>query len=203
MTTIRLPLAVCFLALQLSACAGEEPPAQSPPPPATSANAEPTPAAPATTEKAATEPAPAAAAPEPPPKPAKEKIVGKWQFSFEGDPKSKAQADAEKKFPKEKDQAKRDAFMQKIADEAAGEWIEFADGYYVSHVTVKGKDKVVFKVKYDVAGDDNTKLTLKPSGKDEISKKAAKDELAIAFNDDLTITVNDPKKKMALVFKKK
>src|SRR5262249_51031779 len=108
-----------------------------------------------------------------------------------------------KKFPKEKDQPKRDAFLQKIADEAAGEWIEFADGYYVSHVTAKGKDKVILKIKYEVTKDESSKLTMKPAGKDEISKKELKDEVSVAFTDENTIAMLDPKKKMTLVFKRK
>ena len=139
----------------------------------------------------------------PPARPGKEKIVGQWQFSFEGDPKAKADEAAKKKFPKDKDQAKRDAFVQKIADEAALEWIEFADGYYVSHTTPKGKDKVILRIKYEIGSDDNTKVSLKPTGKDEISKKTVKEvEFAISFTDDNTIAFVDPKKG-TLVFKRK
>jgi hypothetical protein len=183
-----------------------EPPAPTPPPQPQAAPAEPAPAAPAPpAETAATPPAAPAPAPTPPPKPGKEKIVGKWQFSFEGEPKARAEEEAKKKFPKDKDQAKRDAHIAKIAEEAAGEWIEFADGYYVSHVTVKGKDKVILKVKYDVSKDDSGKISMKPVGKDEISKKELKlkDELAVSFTDDNTISMFDPDKKLNLVFKRK
>lgn len=140
----------------------------------------------------------------PPPKPGKEKILGKWQFSFEGEPKAKAEEDAKKKFPKDKDQAKRDAFVQKVGEAAAGEWIEFEGGYYVSHTTdAKGKDKVVLKVKYDVTKDDSAAISMKAAGKDEISKKELKDEVSVSFKDDNTISMFDAKKKMNLTFKRK
>jgi hypothetical protein len=196
-------LFIVLLTIPSWAGCGEAPAPQAPPQAAPPASAE-APAAPA-----ASDPAPAAtpeqpAPPPAPPKPGKEKIVGKWQFSFEGDPKAKADEAAKKKFPKEKDQAKRDAFVQKIADDAAGEWIEFGDGYYVSHTTPKGKDKVVLKVKYDIGSDDSTKIAMKPVGEDEVSKKQLKDvEFAITFTDDNTIAMVDPKKNMMMVFKRK
>ena len=93
--------------------------------------------------------------------------------------------------------------MKKVEEAAAGEWIEFADSFYVSHVTEKGKDKVVLKVKYDVVKDENTSLTMKPNGKDEISKKELKDEVTVTFKDDDTISMVDPGKKITLVFKRK
>jgi hypothetical protein len=202
MNTRHLALVVLMTVPAWAACS-EDPAPQPPPQPTAAATADPAPATAAPTADPAP-PATAAEPPPPPPKPGKEKIVGKWQFSFEGDPKAKADEAAKKKFPKDKDQAKRDAFVQKIADEAAGEWIEFADGYYVSHTTPKGKDKVVLKVKYDVASDDNTKVSLKPNGKDEISKKELKDvTFAVSFTDDNTIALVDAKKNMTLVFKRK
>ena len=200
MKTRFLPLMVLLtVPAWLAACA-DPPPAEPPPQPAAQPAPEP-PAAPPTADVTPPQPP---AAPEPPPKPGKEKIVGKWQFSFEGDPKARAEDDAKKKFPKDKDQAKREAHLKKIADAASGEWIEFKDGYYVSHVTLKGKDKVVLKVKYDVSKDENTKLSMKPNGKDEISKKELpKDvEFAIGFADDNTIQLVDPKKGMTLTFKR-
>ena len=104
----------------------------------------------------------------PPPvvKPGKEKIVGKWQFSFEGEPKAKIEEEAKKKFAKEKDTKKFDAFMKQHEEEAAGEWIEFSADTYTSHVTDKGKDKVVLEVKYEIVKDDNTTLVTK-AGKDK------------------------------------
>lgn len=162
----RMPF-VMLLTVSALAVACSDPPAVETPPQPTS---EPAPtAAPTAAETAApTATAAATAAPTataaveapPPPKPAKEKIVGKWQFSFEGEPKAKAEEAAKKKFPNDKDQAKRDAEIKKIEEAAAGEWIEFADGYYVSHVTEKGKDKVVAKMKYDVVKDESTSLTI-------------------------------------------
>jgi hypothetical protein len=202
MNTRYLPLVVLLtVPAWIAAC--ETPPADPPPQPAATAPADPTPPPVVTADP--TPPAPAVVeAPPPPPKPGKEKIVGQWQFSFEGDPKDRADADAKKKFPKDKDQAKRDALVSKIAAEAAGEWIEFVDGYYVSHVTVKGKDKIIVKVKYDVAKDESSKISMKPTGKDEISKKPLKiDEVSVAFTDDNTIALADPQKKMTLVFKRK
>ena len=198
-----LTLALCLtLPASIFACSSGTPQADTPPPP----TAEPVATAPASAEPAPTVAPSASAAVEPPPapaKPGKEKIVGAWQFSFEGEPKAKAEAEAKKKFPKDKDQAKRDAYLKKVEEEAAGEWIEFNDGHYVSHTTVKGKDKVVLKIKYDVTKDDNTALTMKPVGKDEISKKEIKDEVTLTFVDDNTIHMVDPKKKMTLVFKRK
>lgn len=199
MRTLSLA-AMMIVPVWLTACA-DPPPPEAPPQP----TADPAAAAPTVAETAAPTPPPAPPpAPEPPPKPGKEKLVGKWQFSFEGDAKAKAEADAKKKFPKDKDEKKREDFVKKVADEASGEWIEFADGHYVSHTTVKGKDKVVLKVKYDITKDESSKVAMKPAGKDEISKKELKDvEFNVAFTDDNTISLVDPKKNMTLVFKRK
>lgn len=197
-----LPLvALMIVPVWLAACA--DPPAPEAPPQPTADHAAATTAAPTVAETAAPAPTPPPA-PEPPPKPGKERIVGKWQFAFEGDAKAKAEADAKKKFPKDKDEKKRDDFVKKVADEAAGEWIEFADGHYVSHVTAKGKDKVVLKVKYEITKDESGKVVMKPVGKDEISKKELKDvEFTVNITDDNTIALVDPKKNMTLVFKRK
>lgn len=200
-----LPLVLVFAVPAWAVACAETPPPEVAPQPAATADATAAPTAdPAPT--AAPTAAPAAdppAAQAPPPKPGKERIVGKWQFSFEGEPKANAEAEAKKKFPKDKDQAKRDAHLKKIADEAAGEWIEFEGGYYISHTTPKGKDKVVAKIKYEVAKDDANALTMKPTGKDEVSKKELKDEVSITFTDDNTIHMVDPRKKITLVFKRK
>lgn len=173
-----------------------------PPPPDVPAQPTADPVTTATAQAAPPPPAPPPA-PEPPPKPGKEKIVGKWQFAFEGEPLAKAEADAKKKFPKDKDAAKREAMIKQVGEAAAGEWIEFTDGHYVSHTTVKGKDKVVLKIKYEIAKDETAKISMKPVGKDEISKKEMKDEVSVAFTDDNTITMMDPKKKITLIFKRK
>jgi type IV secretory pathway VirB10-like protein len=194
---------VALLTIPAWAACGEEPAAQPPPQPSAAPAVEPAPPPAVVTAEPTPPPAEPAPPPAPPPKPGKEKIVGKWQFSFEGDPKAKAEEAAKKKFPKDKDQAKRDAFVQKIAEEAALEWIEFAEGHYVSHTTPKGKDKIILKVKYEIGSDDNTKIGMKPSGKDEISKKELKNvEWSITFTDDNTIAIVDPKKG-TLVFKRK
>lgn len=205
----RLPFLMLLSASALAAACSDPPPVENPPQP----TSEPAPsAAPTAADTAAPTAAPvetaaptatAAAEAPPPPKPAKDKIVGKWQFSFEGEPKAKAEEEAKKKFPKDKDQTKRDDHLKKIADEAAGEWIEFADGYYVSHVTEKGKDKIIARMKYDVVKDENTSITMKANGKDEISKKEMKDEVAISFTDDDTISMVDPGKKITLIFRRK
>lgn len=205
----RLPFVMLLSVSALAVACGDPPPVETPPQPtgepaATAAPTAAETAAPtATAAMTAAPTATAAVEAPPPPKPAKEKIAGKWQFSFEGEPKAKAEEAAKKKFPKDADQAKRDAEVKKVEEAAAGEWIEFADGYYISHVTEKGKDKVVLKVKYDVVKDENTALTMKPNGKDEISKKELKDEVTVTFKDDDTISMVDPGKKITLVFKRK
>ncbi|MBK8254346.1 MAG: hypothetical protein IPK82_16970 [Polyangiaceae bacterium] len=185
------------------------PPAENPPQPTTapSATAAPTAvetAAPTATAAATAAPtATAAVEAPPPPKPGKDKIVGMWMFSFEGEPKAKAEEEAKKKYPKDADQAKRDEYVKKIAETAAGEWIEYKDGYYISHVTEKGKDKIVAKMKYEVTKDESSSITMKAVGKDEISKKEMKDEVAVSFKDDDTISMVDPGKKITLIFKRK
>jgi len=205
----RLPFVMLLSVSALAVACGDPPPVETPPQPtgepaATAAPTAAETAAPTATAAATAAPtATAAVEAPPPPKPAKEKIVGKWQFSFEGEPKAKAEEAAKKKFPKDADQAKRDAEVKKVEEAAAGEWIEFVDGFYVSHVTEKGKDKIVLKVKYDVVKDENTALTMKPNGKDEISKKELKDEVTVTFKDDDTISMVDPGKKITLVFKRK
>lgn len=163
----------------------------------TSTAAATTTAAPAMSSAAVSTPPPAA-------KPAKDKIVGKWQFAFEGEPKTKAEEAAKKKFPKDADQAKRDAEVKKVEEEAAGEWIEFTADEYISHVTEKGKDKVVLDAKYDVAKSDDASITMKP-GKDKpkVGKIDAKTEMTVKFRDDNTIEMMDPVKKVTLVFKRK
>ncbi|WP_170229420.1 hypothetical protein [Polyangium fumosum] len=201
---------VSTMALLGVACGGGEipqadtppppPPAETTPPPAeTTPPPAPTAAAPA--PEAAPAPAPE---PAPAPKPGKERIVGQWQFDLSGEPRAAAEAEAKKKAGK--DEKKYAALIKETEDAAAGEWIEFtADSMYVSHITEKGKDKVILKVKYEVAKDENGAIVMKPSGKDEISKKEMpKDlEIAVTFKDDKTIELKDPKKKMTLVFKRK
>lgn len=205
----RLPFMMLLSISALAVACSDPPPAETPPQPTTepAVTAAPTAAetaAPTATAAMTAAPTATAATPPPPPaKPGKEKIVGMWQFSFEGEPKAKAEEAAKKKFPNDKDQAKRDAEVKKVEEAAAGEWIEFKDGFYISHVTEKAKDKIVLKVKYDITKDDNTAVTMKPNGKDEISKKELKDEVTVTFKDDDTISMVDPGKKITLVFKRK
>ncbi|HVK65477.1 MAG TPA: hypothetical protein VM694_13430, partial [Polyangium sp.] len=121
-----------------------------------------------------------------------------------GEPRAAAEADAKKKAGK--DEKKYAALIKEVEEAAAGEWIEFTvDSMYVSHITEKGKDKVILKVKYEVAKDENEAIVMKPAGKDEVSKKEMpKDlEIAVTFKDDKTIELKDPKKQMTLVFKRK
>jgi hypothetical protein len=208
----RMLVALVSLVMLGAACGGgETPPADSPPQPTDTAK---TPSAPSTPESAATPP-PAdtaaqaqAAAPAAPaaPKPGKERIVGQWQFDFSGEPRAAAEAEAKKKAGK--DEKKLADLMKEIEATAAGEWIEFTaapEAQYISHITEKGKDKVILKVKYEVTKDENGTIVMKPAGKDEISKKEMpKDlEIPVTFKDDNTIEMKDPKKKMTLVFKRK
>lgn len=203
----RLPFVLVLSVPAWSMACSDPPPVENPPQPTGTASAEPAPTATAAETAApvmtAAPTASAAVEAPPPPKAAKEKIVGKWQFSFEGDRKAKAEEEGKKKFAKEKDTKKLDAYMKAIEDEAAGEWIEFADGQYISHVTDKGKDKLVMKVKYEVTKDDSASLAMKAVGKDEISKKEHKDEITVTFKDDNTISMVDPKTKTTLIFKRK
>jgi hypothetical protein len=143
-------------------------------------------------------PAPVVEAP-PPPKPAKERIVGKWQFDFSGEARTKAEEEAHKKAGKaDKDNKKFDAAMKKLEAEAATEWIEFtADNTYASYVG----DKPVMKVKYEIAKEEGDTLTMKPTGKDEISKKELNVEIPVTLKGD-TIEMRDPKKGV-LIFKRK
>jgi hypothetical protein len=209
----RLPFVMLFAASAWAVACSDTPPADNAPQPTGAATTEAAPpadtgAAPAATPTTAASAPPAAttAAVEAPPpaKPAKDKIVGKWQFAFEGDPKTKAEEEAKKKFPKDADQAKRDAEIKKVEEAAAGEWIEFTADSYVSHVTEKGKDKVVLDAKYEIVKDENTSLTMKP-GKDKpkVGKLDPKTEITVKFRDDNTIEMKDPVRNITLVFKRK
>ena len=211
----RLPFVMLFAASAWAVACSDTPPADNPAQPSGTPSTDAAPmtsgaaAAPTETAGAMTSAAPAAssaAATTPPPaaKPSKERIVGKWQFSFEGEPKAKAEEEGKKKFAKEKDSKKLDAFMKEQEDAAAGEWIEFTADTYTSHVTEKGKDKVVLEVKYEVVKDDNTSLTTK-AGKDKpkVGKIDAKAEITTKFRDEDTIEMKDPVKGITLVFKRK
>ena len=207
----RLPFVLALMVSGWAVACSDTPAADNPPQPTDTSTATAAPtametAAPTTTAVATAAPtATAEVAPPPPaPKPGKEKIVGKWQFSFEGDVKAKAEEDGKKKFAKEKDTKKFDAYMKDVEAEAAGEWIEFTADTYTSHVTEKGKDKVVLEVKYEIVKDDNTTLMTK-AGKDKpkVGKIDPKVEITTTFKDDSTIEMMDPVKKVKLVFKRK
>lgn len=207
----RLPFVLAFAVSGWAVACSDTPPADNPPQPTASATASaaPTametaaPTATATAAPTATATAAEVTPPAPAPKPGKEKILGKWQFSFEGEPKAKIEEEGKKKFAKEKDTKKFDAWMKQHEDEAAGEWIEFTADTYTSHVTEKGKDKVVFEGKYEIVKDDNTTLVAKP-GKDKpkVGKIDPKAEITTTFKDDNTIEMMDPVKKIKLVFKR-
>jgi hypothetical protein len=207
----RLPFVLALTVSGWAVACSDTPAADNPPQPTGTATAS---AAPTMTETAAptataamtaAPTATAEVAPPPPaPKAGKEKIVGKWQFSFEGEPKAKAEEEGKKKFPKDKDAKKLEAFIKGIETEAAGEWIEFSADTYTSHTTEKGKDKVVLEVKYEIVKDDNTTLVTK-AGKDKpkVGKIDPKVEISTTFKDDNTIEMTDPVKKIKLIFKRK
>jgi len=156
--------------------------------------------APTPTAAVSADPAPAAA----PAKAAKEKWVGKFAQDFQGEVKDAFEADAKKKFAKEKDTKKHDDAMKKVVDALALNTIEnTADTH-----TFTQKGKVVHKIKFEVSGkDDPSMLTIK-LGKDEATKKDLKGlEVAITFTDDNTFsmkdpTAKDPKKAQTFFFKR-
>lgn len=196
-----------LLALSTALVAGcGETPAPEVAPQPTAAPVE-TPAAPPAAVAPAPAPAPAPAepapAPAPPAKPAKEKFVGKFVQDFQGEVKDAFEADATKKFAKEKDTKKHDEAAKKAAEAVAQTTIEnTADTHTFS---VKGKP--VHTIKFEVAKDEPTSLTIK-LGKDETAKKDLKGaELTITFIDDNTFSMKDPfakdpKKAQTLVFKR-
>lgn len=208
----RLPFVLALTVSGWAVACSDTPQADNPPQPTGTATASAAPtvmetAAPTATAAVTAAPTATAEAVTPPPvvKTGKEKIVGKWQFSFEGEPKAKAEEEGKKKFAKEKDTKKFDAYMKGIEEAAAGEWVEFTADTYTSHVTEKGKDKVVFEGKFEIVKDDNTTLVAKP-GKDKpkVGKAPpAGTEITTTFKDDNTIEMMDPGKKMKLVFKRK
>jgi hypothetical protein len=185
-------------ALGLSACGGSTELPPTAPPVAEAPSAAPAAVAPVATTPPEVTPEPVAEAPAPP-KPAKERIVGQWQFDFTGEARAKAEEAAHKKAGKaDKDNKKFDAAMKALEAEAATEWIEFtADSTYVSYVG----EKPVVKVKYEIAKEEGDTVTMKPTGKDEISKKELKVEIPVTLKGD-TLEMKDPKKGV-LVFKRK
>lgn len=193
----------------VAACGGETPPAEQPPQPSGAPSGEaatgPAPASSGTPEASASaSPAAVDPVPIPPSKVAKEKWVGKFAQDFSGDVKDAFEADAKKKFAKEKDTKKHDEAAKKAADAVAVNVIEnTADTH-----TFTSKGKVIHKIKFEVSGkDEPTALTIK-LGKDEATKKDLKGaEVSITFTDDNTFTMKDPtakdpKKAQTLVFKR-
>jgi hypothetical protein len=196
----------------VAACGGGETPANEAPQPSAAPSAEAAPAMSATASAApeATPAAPASAAPEAAPapvakpvKPAKEKFVGKFVQVFEGEVKDAFEADAKKKFAKEKDTKKHDEAMKKAQEAAAEVTVENTGDMHI--MSIKGKP--VHKIKYEIGTSDATTLAIK-LGKDDVSKKDSKGaELTITFTDDNTFTVKDPAAKdpktaKTLVFKR-
>ena len=113
------------------------------------------------------------------------------------------EADAAKKFAKEKDTKKHDEAAKKVIDTLAQNTIEnTADTHTFS---VKGKP--VHTIKFEVAKDEPSSLTIK-LGQDSTAKKDLKGaELTITFTDDNTFSVKDPyakdpTKAQTLVFKR-
>jgi hypothetical protein len=190
----------------VAACGGETPPAEQPPQPSGAPSGEaatgPAPAGSGTPEASASGSAAVEPVPVPPAKAGKDKWVGKFVQDFSGEVKDAFEADAKKKFAKEKDTKKYDEAAKKAAEAVAVNVIEnTADTH-----TFTSKGKVVHKVKFEVGKDEPTALTIK-LGKDEATKKDLKGaEVAITFTDDNTFTMKDPtakdpKKAQTLVFK--
>lgn len=194
------------LSTALVAGCGEPAAPETPPQPSAAPEAPVAPPA-ATSAEMAPPPAPAASAeptPAPPPaKPAKEKFIGKFAQDFQGEVKDAFEADAAKKYAKEKDTKKKDEAAKKVMETLQQTTIEnTADTHTFS---VKGKP--VHTIKYEVAKDEPNALTIK-LGKDETAKKDLKGaEITITFIDDNTFSVKDPfakdpKKAQTLVFKR-
>ncbi|MFS8070132.1 MAG: hypothetical protein ACMG6S_27525 [Byssovorax sp.] len=193
-------LLLAFSTALVAGC-GEPPPAEMPPQPA----AAPVEAPPPPPAAAVVAPAPVAEpTPAPPPaKPAKEKWMGKFAQDFQGEVKDAFEADATKKFAKEKDTKKHDDAAKKVIDTLAQNTIEnTADTHTFS---VKGKP--VHTIKFEVAKDEPNSLTLK-LGQDSTTKKDLKGaEITVTFTDDNTFSVKDPfakdpTKAQTLVFKR-
>ena len=194
------------LSTALVAACGE--PANPEVPPQPSATPTETPAAPPAAITPAPAPAPVASAepapaPAPAAKPAKEKWVGKFAQDFQGEVKDAFEADATKKYAKEKDTKKHDEAAKKVIETLAQTTIEnTADTH-----TFSQKGKAIHTIKYEVAKDESTSLTIK-LGNDATAKKDLKGaEITITFIDDNTFSVKDPfakdpKKAQTLVFKR-
>ncbi len=186
----------------VAACGGGgEPPqtASDMPPPEEPAPVEPAPEPPAEPEEP----------PPPPPPTATEVVTGgsTFMFSFaDSDVKAATEEACEKKA--KKDEKKKEACVQKVADAGAKEGIRFEKDeeggwWWVSFGEVKGKEKIFNKVKFSIAGEEGRTLKLKPEGKDKGKRPMKKmpEELVIEVPDDTTVIMTDPKKGK-LVYKK-
>ncbi len=194
-----------LLALSTALVAGCGEPAAPEVPPQPSAAPEAPAAPPSAAAVVAPPPAPAAPepAPAPPAKKAKEKWIGKFAQDFQGEVKDAFEADATKKYAKEKDTKKHDEAAKKVIETLAQNTIEnTADTHTFS---VKGKP--VHTIKFEVAKDEVNTLTLK-LGQDSTAKKDLKGaEITITFTDDNTFSLKDPfakdpTKAQTLVFKR-
>jgi hypothetical protein len=195
-----------LLALSTALVAGCGEPATPEVPPQPSATPVEAPAAPPSAAAVVAPAPPAAAEPAPAPapaKPAKEKWVGKFAQDFQGEVKDAFEADATKKFAKEKDTKKHDEAAKKVIETLALNTIEnTADTHTFS---VKGKP--AHTIKFEVAKDEASSLTIK-LGQDSTAKKDLKGaELTITFTDDNTFSLKDPyakdpAKAQTLVFKR-
>jgi hypothetical protein len=189
MSTRRLPFMLLTIPALVVAC-GSPAPVESPPAPAAAPAGTTAPAAVSATPTAA--PAATAAAEAPREKPVKEKIIGKWELLLKGDVLKKAFKEAAAKSPRSNEKHWWDEQRGRIAAEVAREWVELADGWFISHFTDKGSDKVVLKVKYEVVKEDGASVTIKPAGKPEVGQMDEKAEITITLTEDDTIEMPDP-----------
>lgn len=170
------------------------------PTPTAAETATPVPTATATATASATAETP----PPPPAKQAKEKLVGKFTQSFEGDVKDAADAAAKKAAGKaDKDGKKYNAAMEKATkafnDNAST--VENTD----KTLTWSLKGKPAHSVTIEIGSGDTGSVTIKlmKDGKTDLKGR----EVAITFSDDDTFSMvdpfaKDPKKAQKLVFKR-
>lgn len=205
---LSYPLFLALTASMAVACGGQdvqtETPASTEPPPAP-APVTPSPADPTTTPAAGAT-TDAAAAPKkeeaPPQKTLREKLVGTWALDFSGETRTTAETEAKKKAGK--DEKKLADLLKKAEETAAKQKFENT----ADTIAAWEGDKAVSKAKYEVVKEEGNTITIKQTGKDEVSKKdAPATEIAITFKDDNTIELKDPKEKdqkkaKTLVYKK-
>ncbi len=148
-------------------------------------------------------PPPRRSHPSSPAKPAKEKWVGKFAQDFQGEVKDAFEADAAKKYAKEKDTKKKDEAAKKLIETLAQNTIEnTADTHTFS---VKASPSTRSSSRSPRTSRPPSRSSL---GKDETAKKDLKGaEITITFIDDNTFSLKDPfakdpKKAQTLVFKR-